>query len=82
MLGCLPNDHGGLMSGKSAKLRDVQDIRPIVSAVTAAAGFMRGIAIKRCAPTIRRREFAVLEQNQNSHLSRCQLAAKLLWSRS
>ncbi len=61
------------MSGKSAKLREVQEIRPVVSAVTAATGFMRGIAIKRFAPASRRREFAVLEQNQNSHLSRCQL---------
>jgi pimeloyl-ACP methyl ester carboxylesterase len=51
----------------------VKDIRPVVSAFTAAAGFMRGIAIKRFAPAKRRREFAVLERNQNSHPARCQL---------
>ena len=73
MLGCLPNGNGGHMSDKSAKLLDVQDISPVVSAVTAAAGFMRGIAIKRFAPTNRRREFEVLEHNQKSHPSRCQL---------
>jgi pimeloyl-ACP methyl ester carboxylesterase len=61
------------MSDKAAKLRVVQDIRPVVSAFTAAAGFMRGISIKRFAPKSRLREFAVLEQNQDSHRTRCQL---------
>lgn len=61
------------MSDKSAKLQVVQDIRPVVSAVTAAAGFMRGISIKRFAPKSRRREFSVVEHNPNSHQSRCQL---------
>ena len=61
------------MSDKSAKLQVVQDIRPVVSAVTAAAGFMRGISIKRFAPKSRRREFSVFEYNQNSNQSRCQI---------
>lgn len=61
------------MSDKAAKLRVVQDIRPVVSAFTAAAGFMRGISIKRFAPKSRLREFAVLEQNQDSHRMRCQI---------
>ena len=61
------------MSDKAAKLRVVQDIRPVVSAFTAAAGFMRGIAIKRFAPKSRLREFSALEQNQDSHRTRCQL---------
>jgi pimeloyl-ACP methyl ester carboxylesterase len=61
------------MSEQSARLKVVQDIRPVVSAFTAAAGFMRGITIKRFAPRSRRREFAVLRQNQDSHRSRCQI---------
>lgn len=61
------------MSDKAAKLRVVQNVRPVVSAFTAAAGFMRGISIKRFSPKYRRREFAVLEQDQNSHAARCQL---------
>ena len=61
------------MSDKSAKLRVVRDNRPVVSAFMAAAGFMRGIAIKRFAPKSRRREFSELERNQNSHSSRCQI---------
>ena len=61
------------MSDKAAKLQVVQDIRPVVSAVTAATGFMRRISIKRFAPKSRRCEFAVLQQNQYSHRSRCQL---------
>jgi pimeloyl-ACP methyl ester carboxylesterase len=61
------------MSDKSAKLQVVQDIRPVVSAVTVAAGFMRGIAIKRFAPRTRRREFSLFEHNHNFHKSRCQI---------
>ena len=61
------------MSDKSAKIRVVQNVRPVVSAVTAAAGFMRGITIKRFAPKARRREFSVIEHNRNSHQSRCQI---------
>jgi len=34
---------------------------------------MRGIAIKRFAPKSRLREFSALEQNQDSHRTRCQL---------
>ncbi|MBK5273804.1 MAG: hypothetical protein JJE30_01970 [Desulfuromonadales bacterium] len=54
------------MSDKAARLRVVQEMRPMVSAVTAAAGFMRGISIKRFASKLRRREFSVLEQNTES----------------
>ncbi|MEI6209458.1 MAG: hypothetical protein WCP20_21975 [Desulfuromonadales bacterium] len=61
------------MSEKAAKLQVVHGIRPMVSAFTAAAGFMRGISIKRYAPKSRRREFAVLEQNQDSYRTRCQI---------
>jgi pimeloyl-ACP methyl ester carboxylesterase len=61
------------MSEKSAKLRVVKDSRPVVTAFTAAAGFVRGISIKRFAPKLRRREFEILEQNRNSYRSRCQL---------
>lgn len=61
------------MGDKAAKLQVVKDIRPVVSAVTVAAGFMRGISIKRFAPGSRRREFSVVEHNQNSHTSRCQI---------
>lgn len=61
------------MSDKAAKLRVVKDIRPVVSAVTAAAGFMRGISIKRFAPKSRLREFAALERNQDAHRMRCQI---------
>jgi pimeloyl-ACP methyl ester carboxylesterase len=34
---------------------------------------MRGISIKRYTPKSRRREFAEIEQNQDSHRTRCQL---------
>jgi len=61
------------MGDKSVRSRGEQGLRPVVSAVTAAAGFMRGISIKRFAPPDRRREFAVLEHNQAAHRSRCQL---------
>ncbi|HIJ96070.1 MAG TPA: alpha/beta hydrolase [Desulfuromonadales bacterium] len=61
------------MSDRSVKLRVVREIRPVVSAFTAAAGFMRSISFKRFTPAVRRREFAVLQQNQDSHRSRCQI---------
>jgi len=61
------------VSDKAARLRVVRDIRPVVSAFTAAAGFMRGISIKRFAPKARQREFAVFEQNQDAHRMRCQI---------
>jgi pimeloyl-ACP methyl ester carboxylesterase len=61
------------MSDNGAKLRVVKDIRPVVSAFTATAGFMRGISIKRFTPKSRRREFALVERNNDSHRSRCQL---------
>jgi hypothetical protein len=60
------------MCGNAATFRNVRDISPVVSVVTAAAGFMCGIAIKCFAPANRRREFAVLEHNQNSLPSHCQ----------
>jgi pimeloyl-ACP methyl ester carboxylesterase len=61
------------MSGKTARLQVVRDIRPVVSAVTTAAGFMRGISFKRFVPKNRRREFAVLEQRHDAHRSRCHI---------
>ncbi|BCS55946.1 alpha/beta hydrolase [Geobacter sp. SVR] len=61
------------MGGRGAKLGAVKDIRPVVSAFTAAAGFMRGISIKPFAPGNRRREFAELARNQDAHRTRCQL---------
>ncbi|MDD2273903.1 MAG: alpha/beta hydrolase [Desulfuromonadaceae bacterium] len=61
------------MSDKTAKLRVVKDIRPVVSAFSVAAGFMRGISIKQFAPKYRRREFDVLERNKDSRRTRCQL---------
>lgn len=61
------------MSDKAAKLRVVRDIRPVVSAFTAAAGFMRGISIKRYAPKKRSREFIVIEQKHDSYRTRCQI---------
>jgi pimeloyl-ACP methyl ester carboxylesterase len=64
---------GGYMKNTSAKLQVVRDIRPVVSAFTAAAGFMRGLSLKRFAPKLRRREFAFLKLNGKSHRSRCQI---------
>lgn len=61
------------MSDKSTKLRIVKDSRHVVTAMTAAAGFMRGISIKRFAPKTRRREFDVIKQNQDSHRTRCEV---------
>src|ERR1035437_4844851 len=61
------------MSEKAAALRVVKDIRPIVSAFTAAAGLMRGISFKRFAPKNRRRAFALLVRNKDAHRSRCQI---------
>jgi len=59
------------MSDKSTKLRVVKDSRHVVTAITAAAGFMRSISIKRFVPKLRRREFDVIVQNQDSHRMRC-----------
>lgn len=61
------------MNVKAAKIQVVKENRPVFSAFTAAAGFMRGISIKRFAPKIRRREFAVLEQNSDSYRTRCRI---------
>lgn len=61
------------MSDKAAKLRVVKNSGPVVSAFAAAAGFMRGISIKRFAPKSRRREFAVIEQGPDSLRTRCQI---------
>lgn len=61
------------MSDKAANLRVVQDIRPVVSAFTAAAGFMRGISFKRFVPKSRHRELAVVRQNNDAHRMRCRL---------
>ena len=61
------------MSDKATKLQVVKNNRSMVTAFTAAAGFMRGIAIKRYAPKVRRREFTLLEQSRDSHRTRCQI---------
>ena len=61
------------MSEKATKLQAAKDIRPMVSAFTTAAGFMRGISFKRFVPKIRRREFFVLDQNRDSYRMRCQI---------
>ncbi len=61
------------MRDKAAKIRVVQDIRPVVSAFTAAAGFMRGISIKPFVPKSRLHEFAALEQNKDAPRMRCKL---------
>lgn len=50
------------MSGKSAKLRVVKDNRSVANAFRAAAGFMRGISIKRFCPKPRRRECYVMDR--------------------
>ena len=61
------------MSDKAARLQVVRDIRPVVSAFTAAAGFMRSISIKRFVPKLRRREFAALEQKPDARRMRSQI---------
>jgi hypothetical protein len=61
------------MSEKTTKLRVVKDRHPVVSAFTAAAGFMRNISIKRFTPVFRHREFALLEQKQDSLRTRCEI---------
>lgn len=61
------------MSEKTAKLQAVKDNGTIASAFTTAAGFIRGISFKRYLPKFRRCEFAILEQNQDSVQSRCQI---------
>ncbi len=61
------------MSDKSTKLRVVKDNRHVVTAITAAAGFMRSISIKRFAPEFRRHEFDIIERNKDSHRTRCQI---------
>ena len=58
---------------KAVKLRVEKDIHPVVSAFTTAACFMRGISIKRYSPRFRRHEGALLELNQESLRTRCQL---------
>ena len=61
------------MSDKTAKLQVVKSNHPVVSAFTAAAGFLRGISIKRFTPKFRHREFEVLQHNSDSHRTRCQI---------
>lgn len=61
------------MSDKATKLQAAKDIRPMVSAFTTAAGFMRGISFKRFAPKFRRREFAILNRDKDSYRMRCQI---------
>ncbi|HXE95245.1 MAG TPA: hypothetical protein VN642_02480, partial [Dongiaceae bacterium] len=59
--------------GDKAKLRVVKGSSPVISVVTKAAGFMRGVSFKRFTPESRHREFAVLEQTQESLHTRCQI---------
>ena len=61
------------MSDKTAKLRVVKESNRVVSAFTAAAGFVRSISFKRFAPKIRRHEFEQFVRNSDSYRSRCQL---------
>lgn len=61
------------MSDKTTKLRIVRDSRHVVTAITAAAGFMRSLSIKRFVPKLRSREFNVIEQNQDTYRKRCQI---------
>ena len=61
------------MSDKAARVQASKDIRPVAAAFSAAAGFMRGINLKRFVPRSRQREFAVLEKNPDTHRMRCQL---------
>lgn len=61
------------MRDKAATIRIVKDIRPVISAFTAAAGLMRNISIKRFTPKCRTREFAHLVHNPDSIPTRCQL---------
>jgi pimeloyl-ACP methyl ester carboxylesterase len=61
------------MSDKSTKLQVVKNNRAVVTAFTAAAGFMRGIAIKGYAPKFRHHEFTLLKQDSDSHRTRCQI---------
>jgi len=61
------------MSERAAKLRVVKGSGPVVTAFTAAAGFMRGISIKRFTPKLRLREFALFEQSHDSHRTRCEI---------
>ena len=61
------------MSDRAAKLQVVKGSSPVISAVTATAGFMRGVSFKRYAPKHRHRELELLEQNQEYHRKRCQI---------
>ncbi|MEI7816385.1 MAG: alpha/beta hydrolase [Desulfuromonadales bacterium] len=61
------------MSDRTAKLRVVKGNSQVISAFTAAAGFIRGISFKRFAPKLRHREFALLERKQEALKSRCQI---------
>jgi pimeloyl-ACP methyl ester carboxylesterase len=61
------------MSDKAKRLQVVKNNRSVVTAFTAAAGFMRGISINRYAPKIRQHEFTLLEKAQDSHRTRCQI---------
>jgi pimeloyl-ACP methyl ester carboxylesterase len=61
------------MSDKTSRPQATKDVSSVVSAFTAAAGFMRGISFKRFAPKKRRREFSEIERNSDSYRMRCQL---------
>jgi pimeloyl-ACP methyl ester carboxylesterase len=61
------------MSDKVSRLQVVKGGSTVVSAVTAAAGFIRGISFKRFAPKQRRREIVVLAHNPDSYRTRSQI---------
>lgn len=62
------------MREPQTKAASGREFRPAVaSAATFAAGLMRSIAIKRYAPSVRTREFALIGSEPSSHASRCQL---------
>ena len=61
------------MSTKGYRLQLVRNKRPVVAALTAAAGIIRSISIKKYTPLVRRREFTLLEHNPGALVSRCSI---------
>ena len=61
------------MSEKTAKLWNAKESKRVVSAFTTAAGFVRGIALKRFVPKARRREFEEYVRDPDSYRARCQI---------
>ena len=69
----LSNFNGGHMSEKTTKLWNAKESKRVVSAFTTAAGFVRGIALKRFVPKARRREFEEYVRDPDSYRARCQI---------